>query len=561
MQPLSAQRRTVQQAGLAFEEKNQTPVGEGLRITLDVRDPETVAALCEQPEGAARERFAEQALRIGVLALRQAAGRIDADAVRRESEIMLGDLRQRLDEHARVVHDKLTGSLRDYFDPENGSLHQRIGALLKRDGELEQLLRRQIAGEDSALAKTLTHHVGDNSPLFKMLSPGESEGVLAALRATLDEELTKQREKVLGEFSLDNKESALGRLVEQIAGSQGKLHEALEKKIDEVVREFSLDEENSALSRLVHQVDRAQRTISSEFSLDNEASAFSRMAKMLEEARGAIRSNLTLDDDASPLARLRKELLELVEKQSTASRDFQEEVKVSLGKLTARREEAEKGTRHGLDYEHALHEFLLQQATKQGDLLEHTGGAPGLKGRKVGDFVWSLGPESMGAGGKIVIEAKEDRSYDLGKAQAELADARSNRGAHVGVFVFSQRTAPAGLTEEFCRIGCDYFVVWDAENGETDVYLRAACMAAKATCVQSGKAASEISEDLQAMTQAVAEIEKHAELLSEISKSSESIRRANEKIDDRVRKTRAALERQVERLRERLQSGVSALVE
>ena len=78
----------------------------------------------------------------------------------------------------------------------------------------------------------------------------------------METQLTAQRNHVLREFSLDNKEGALARLVGELSANHGADDQVLGEKIDTVVREFSLDEENSALSRLVRNVDRAQRTIS-----------------------------------------------------------------------------------------------------------------------------------------------------------------------------------------------------------------------------------------------------------------------------------------------------------
>ncbi len=114
---------------------------------------------------------------------------------------------------------------------------------------------------------------------MKLLDPNQSKGLLQALRETVETQLTAQRNHVLREFSLDNKEGALARLVGELSANHGQITKSLGEKIDTVVREFSLDEENSALSRLVRNVDRAQRTISSEFSLDNQNSGLSRLGR------------------------------------------------------------------------------------------------------------------------------------------------------------------------------------------------------------------------------------------------------------------------------------------
>ena len=225
-----------------------------LELTVDDRD--TVDELCCHAPGRDREEFALNALRIGVLALRQARGRLDADLIERETQRMLSGLQNQLSAHASQVHDRLTSSLKEYFDPESGRFQQRVQQLVKQDGDLEQMLRRQIGSQDSELCKTLVSHVGEQSPLMRMLNPQESRGLMQALRDTLESQLSAQRNQVLREFSLDNKDGALARLVGELTSSHGQLTKALQERIDIVVREFSLDEENSALSRLVRNVDR-----------------------------------------------------------------------------------------------------------------------------------------------------------------------------------------------------------------------------------------------------------------------------------------------------------------
>jgi len=101
-----------------------------------------------------------------------------------------------------------------------------------------------VSGEGSELDRTLTAHLGDGSPLARLFDPSSPEGFLSTLNKTLDDELTAQREKIIGEFSLDNAEGALSRLVAELSERHGELGQALENRIDEVVAEFSLDHED-----------------------------------------------------------------------------------------------------------------------------------------------------------------------------------------------------------------------------------------------------------------------------------------------------------------------------
>jgi hypothetical protein len=390
-----------------------------LPLELTVRDADTIAEICRHAEGEPRDQFALNALRIGVLALRQARGELDVEAVRRESERLLESLQGRLDSHAAVMHDRLAGALKQYFDPKDGRFHERIERLIRQDGELECLMRRQVAGDDSELCKTLMAHFGDGSPLMKILSPDQSQGLLATLRSTLDDQLRVQREHVLGQFSLDNKEGALARFISELTDRQGELSTELHGKLDDVVRQFSLDDEDSALSRLVRNVERAQRTITSEFSLDSEESA---------------------------LARLKREMFKLLVEEREANQRFQEEVKGALQAMVARREEAARSTRHGEVFEDAVFAFLQHECQKLGDIAAATGTTSGLiKGCKVGDCLLELGPDSAAPGARLVVEAKEQAAYQLAAAREEIEKARKNRAAQIGLIVYSKRNAPAGI--------------------------------------------------------------------------------------------------------------------
>ncbi len=495
-----------------------------LPLELVVRDPEIIAELANYSEGAERLDFASHALRIGVLALKQARGRIDADLVRRESERMLGDLQRELNEHAQLVQGRLAGSLKEYFDPQDGRFHERVDRLIQHDGELEQLLRRQIGSEDSELGKTLTAHFGAESPLMKLLSPDQSRGLLASLRGTLDEQLQAQREHVLNEFSLDNKDSALSRLVAELVENHGAASGQLQEKIDELMRQFSLNEEESALSQLVRNVERAQKTITNEFSLDDEQSA---------------------------LARLKRELLTLMSEQQETTRKFQEEVKVSLESMAARKREQQKSTRHGLEFEDAVFEFVQREALKVGDVATFTGNTTGqIKNCKVGDCLIELGPDTAAPGELIAIEAKEKQGYQLATAREEIETARKNRDGQVGLFVFSKKSAPEGF-EPLCRYGQDVFVVWDAEDSATDLYLQVGTSLARALCVRRRFEQEGQSVDFSDIDKSVLEIEKRASSLEEVATWTKTIQSNSEKILSRVSATRKSLQKHAEMLREK----------
>ncbi|MCH2594729.1 MAG: hypothetical protein MKZ95_02785 [Pirellulales bacterium] len=48
-------------------------------------------------------------------------------------------MRKQLDEHARCAQDRLTGSLKEYFDPAGRRFNQRVQRLVADDGDLGDL--------------------------------------------------------------------------------------------------------------------------------------------------------------------------------------------------------------------------------------------------------------------------------------------------------------------------------------------------------------------------------------------------------------------------------------
>jgi hypothetical protein len=523
-----------------------------LELHLTVTDPEVVSELCAREVGEERDRLALSALRVGVLALRQARGFIDAMMVREEGARLLESVREALTQHAAQCAGAVATSLKQYLDPESGQLAQRLDRLVRSDGEIENLLRRHLGDDASTVAQTLAKHVGEQSPLFKLLSPDQADGVLAALRDVIQTALRSQREQILKHFTLDDKDSALSRLVAEVTDANGKLREGLAKDVAEVREEFSLDNEDGALSRLVKRVEAAQQTIVDQFSQDNEDSAVSRMARLLETVNGTVAGSLTLDDDKSPLSRLRRELLDVVKEIEKSNNDFQKELRETVAALKASRQERARSTRHGDDFQQAVGLFLEHDARHRGDVYEDTTNSVGRLPRcKKGDSVLTLGPESAAAGARIAIEAKEQQGYDVAKCLAELGEARENRDACIGLFVLSSIAAPGDI-QPLARYGDDIVAVWNPEDGLSDVVLHAALSLSRGLATRKHVESAELAAELGELDDAMRRIAKDAEGLGEIIRLSTTVERHGKKIRARAERLQGDLEKQVERLDEHI---------
>ena len=210
---------------------------------------------------------------------------------------------------------------------------------------------------------------------------------------------------------------------------------------------------------------------------------------MLAATTEQIGKNLfTLDDEGSSLSRLKRELQATIDRLARDNVEFQAQVRETLARLDTRKRQDARTPRHGIEFEERLGALLAGEAQRLGDLYEATGDTTGvIKNCKVGDHVVELGVESAAAHARIVWEAKEKQGTSLRAAIEEIDEARRNRQAQVGVFVFSSKTAPEGL-EPLQRHGSDVIAVWDADDGVSELVVRAAYSLARSLAVRERRA-------------------------------------------------------------------------
>ncbi len=378
------------------------------------------------------------------------------------------------------------------------------------------------------------------------LVPSLSKGPLSA---SGEEVLDQKQATLLRQFSLDEPDGALSRVVAQLEETNEEFKDDISKQIEAAVKEFSLDDDDSALSRLVKKVEDAKNQITGEFSQDNKHSAINKLNSMLMETKGAIENNLTLDNEKSALSRLQKTLTDIMDDIRSKNDKFQQEVGTTLATLVTKRQEAQRSTTHGLDFEAEFCNFLQSEAQKAGDIFTATGSKVGAIPKcKKGDVLIEINPESLASGQRIVLEAKDDKSYSLEDARAEIDEARKNRGANVGIFVFERSRAPKGQLP-FLRIDKDIFVVWDASDLTTDVYLRAAVSVAKALLFQHEASEKKIDGDLNGIEVSVNAIEKHLGILIQLETWTVTIQTNSGKMLKEIKKLRESADEEITKLR------------
>ena len=126
----------------------------------------------------------------------------------------------------------------------------------------------------------------------------------------------------------------------------------------------------------------------------------------------------------------------------------------------ARGTERARSAAKGVDFEDLIEAMLGDIARGSGDLVDRTGNEAGdvIRSKK-GDFVLTLNPtHTAGAELRVVVEAK-DRAMSGRQMRDEIREARTNRGAAVGLVVFTPAHAPSGIAPFDVRAGDVYCVV------------------------------------------------------------------------------------------------------
>jgi hypothetical protein len=279
----------------------------------------------------------------------------------------------------------------------------------------------------------------------------------------------------------------LPRTLEAFLGDRGKLRSLTDELFDETKRD-------SAIGRI--------KTLLGAY-LEGDGS---KLATLLDPTRLG-----------SPLFQFRSEMTEGFNK-------LNERIAALEAASTARAQERAKGTAKGGDFEDLLEGLLADTARGAGDLLDRTSSEEGavIKSKK-GDFVLTLDPGlTRGHDVRVVVEAK-DRPMSLRAIREELREAKENRGAAVGVIVFTPTHAPSGI-DPFTVIGGDVYCVVDPESPEP-AFLAAAIRLARLLAMATLDE-REVEVDAAAIARALAGVREQLEAIKTLKSNLTSISNA-----------------------------------
>lgn len=442
-------------------------------------------------------------------------------AHRLAEEARLSDVKQTLLEgldaqlraHAERQTERLQAELGRYFDPERGQLGERLRQLTGDGGTLPTLLDRHLGPQNSILVQTLVKHVGEQSALFKKLSPTDSEGLLQLMSERLKQAMEAQTNSFQKALDPQHEGGAIRRFFEGLREELKRAEGDQAEQLKLALAALDTTKEESLLNQLRRDTQRAREQLLHAINPAAEGSPLAIIRTSLEER----------------LERHAKSQQQQLEEARKVNEELHRSLREAVQRIELRRKEELRTSRGGLLFEDAVLDFVQQTVGTNGYIVEGTARDVGnIPNCKTGDAVIQYPAEHLFHDERVVVEAKHDKSYTVSAALQELEKARANRGARVGIFVMAKSHAAPGFPT-FSRYGQDVLVTWDAENPVTDPYLQGALMVGLALAARHRSVAA--GGDLQALQGIEQRIAKEVERLQEIQDAAAKIRKQVETID------------------------------
>jgi hypothetical protein len=378
---------------------------------------------------------------------------------------------------------------------------------IRLDGD--RIVVERLAIADPGLAAFLAERPGDDRPALVERALRIGLVALQDAGVTINVDVVKTEfERLVRQAEQVNEKAAAAleqTLRTNFADGDGRLPRTLERFLGD----------RGALRGMVDEL----------FDEKKRDSAIGRISRMLESY---------FDGDASKLAhlldptRLNSPMHQFRVEITAGFKSLEERLVAIEAAAAARGAERAKSAAKGADFEDLLQAMLGDLARGAGDMLDRTGTDAGaLMKSKKGDFVLTLDARvARGCDLRVVIEAK-DRPMSMRAIRDELREAKENRGAAIGLVVFTPKHAPTGVAP-FNLVGDDVYCVIDPDAPEPAT-LEAAVRLARLLALAS-LAEHEVEVDPAAIATALMAIREQLELVRTLKAQLTSISTATKAV-------------------------------
>lgn len=498
-----------------------TLLDDGLDVAIHDELPGSSTAFATL-DARAQSELASEAWRLGLRVMANAHAQAEEAKLSDVGRTLIADVEHHLAEHLRAQERSLATALKQYFDPDDGKVAERMAALVGDRGTMPALLEKFVGPRNSVLAETLARAVGEGSVLFQKLSPSDSEGIVKVLESKIADALARNQRDLKDALDPLAPDGAVARFLRQLRDELATSEQGKDGRIAAALAALDANDEASAISRLMRETDRARDTLVSAL---NPSVPGSPLATVVASLRAEFDRQSLGMNQFQEAQRLRQEELD-------------KSIQATLARFETKRREDARAPQGGHDFEAALSTFVTERLQNAPVTVDATGGTVGQRARcKVGDLVVRHTAEGAFAGSALVIEAKHDSSYTVSKALAELDEARDNRGASAGLMVMATSHASRGFPR-FARHGQNVLVCWDPDDSRSDAWLEAGLLLG---LYLVSRAVVDDRGDIEALADVEGRIGTELDRVAKLEKLNDKIRDGSEGIEAELRKAKKQL--------------------
>jgi hypothetical protein len=262
---------------------------------------------------------------------------------------------------------------------------------------------------------------------------------------------------------------------------------------------------------------------------------------LVESKLDEVLAEFSLDDKDSAVSRMRAILAGGLA-----------EIKQALGVEQGRKEEEARGHVKGFSFQEDLYQFVAQFGNELDDETDFVANTATRNGKE-GDHLITLGSTSGAAGLKIVLEVK-DREFSMKKAKEELNNAKENRGAAIGIFVWAKGCEPVEIGD-FRMIEGDFYCTADKDElhaGRPLLFLEAAYKVARMTAVLKTRKEAAGKFDFAQLQAHVAGVVKEIDSLAKLAKAAGSMKNKSGELEEALQEMHENLDNRLSEILELL---------
>jgi len=199
------------------------PLHSSLTLTLEIQEPVILDYLSQFHDPGVQQVKALEALKVGVIAICSATPSLDTQVV----QTKFGELEQKLQGQLGEFQREVKDALKNYFCDQNGSVPRRLSEFLGDDGKVTRTLRDFFDPEEGRLARLMQRQIGPDSIFSKSLDPNNKQGILVMIEEKVQQLVETKLDEVVTQFSLDDDGSAMSRLKKLLDEQFVELNKAL----------------------------------------------------------------------------------------------------------------------------------------------------------------------------------------------------------------------------------------------------------------------------------------------------------------------------------------------